>query len=72
MKNNYMHYAGFSYSKSLTNFEAFGWNISSSINLKFLESAKLCSMHYTIMWVKMSLKDWWAKSHSKDKSAYTD
>ena len=30
MKNNYMHYAGFSYFKSLTNFEAFGWNISLS------------------------------------------
>ena len=30
---------GFSYSKSMANFEAFCWNISSSINLLFLKSA---------------------------------
>ena len=38
MKNNYMHYAGFSYSKSLTNFEAFGWNISLSANILFMKN----------------------------------
>ena len=31
---------GFSYSKSMENFEAFCWNISSSINLLFLKSDK--------------------------------
>ena len=29
---------GFSYSKSIANFEAFRWNISSSINFLFLKS----------------------------------
>ena len=29
---------GFSYSKNIANFEAFHWNISSSINLLFLKS----------------------------------
>ena len=40
MKNEKINYIvhGFSYSKSIANFEAFRWNISSSINLLFLKS----------------------------------
>ena len=37
MKNE-KNYLGFSFSNNMANFEAFRWNISSSINLLFLKS----------------------------------
>ena len=40
---------GFSYSKRMVNFEAFHWNISSSINLYFLKSAK----HHLTFWSQL-------------------
>ena len=36
--NNEKKLLGFSYSKNMANFEAFRWNISSSINLLFLKN----------------------------------